>query len=68
MSDSSASASASAGGIGFSGLLTVLFIGLKLTHVIDWSWLWVLAPMWVSTGLIVVILFAVIALTIWAKR
>lgn len=27
-------------------LLTVLFIGLKLTGVIDWSWWWVTAPIW----------------------
>ena len=36
------------GGVGFTGLLTLLFIALKLTHVIDWSWLWVLAPLWIS--------------------
>lgn len=35
------------GGIGFPGLLTILFVGLKLTHFIDWSWWWVLAPLWV---------------------
>jgi hypothetical protein len=29
------------GGIDFIGLLTILFIGLKLTNHIDWSWLWV---------------------------
>lgn len=29
----------------FAMLLTVLFIGLKLTHYIDWSWFWVLSPM-----------------------
>lgn len=28
------------------GLLGVAFIVLKLTHVIDWSWWWVLAPFW----------------------
>lgn len=33
------------GGIGFSGLLTLLFIGLKLGHVIAWSWWWVLSPL-----------------------
>lgn len=33
--------------IGFFGLLTLLFIGLKLGDVIAWSWLWVLAPMWI---------------------
>jgi hypothetical protein len=32
------------GGIGFGGLLTILFIGLKLTNFIAWSWFWVLSP------------------------
>ena len=31
-------------GVGFLELLTVLFIGLKLGHVITWSWFWVLSP------------------------
>ena len=31
-------------GTGFTGMLTSLFIGLKLTNVIDWSWWWVLSP------------------------
>jgi len=35
-------------GIGFTGLLTVLFIGLKLGGVIDWTWWWVLSPMWIT--------------------
>lgn len=35
------------GGVSFTGLLTVLFIGLKLTGYIDWSWLWVLSPLWI---------------------
>ena len=39
--------SSSSGGIGFCGLLTVLFVGLKLTAYIAWSWLWVLAPLWI---------------------
>lgn len=34
------------GGIGFTGLLTILFIGLKLLNYIDWSWWWVLSPIW----------------------
>jgi len=38
----------SGNGIGFTGLLTVVFIVLKLTHVIDWSWWWVLSPVWIS--------------------
>lgn len=40
------SSSSSSGGIGFAGLLTVLFVGLKLTDYIDWSWWWVLSPLW----------------------
>ena len=48
------------GGIGFSGLLAVLFIGLKLTGCIDWSWLWVLAPIWIPLALVVGIILAVI--------
>ena len=45
----------SRGGIGFCGLLSIAFIILKLTHVIEWSWLWVLAPLWISFTLAVVI-------------
>ena len=47
-------------GVGFVGLLTIVFIVLKLCNVIDWSWLWVLSPLWISaiiTVLIVVIFF-----------
>ena len=57
MSNSSSSSS----GIGLSSMLTVLFIGLKLTNYIDWSWWWVLSPLWIPT---VVILIAAILLTI----
>jgi hypothetical protein len=31
----------------FAGLLTILFIGLKLAKIIDWSWWWVLSPIWI---------------------
>ena len=55
--DRSHSTSSNSGGIGFTGLLQVAFIILKLCHVIDWSWWWVLAPTWISI-LLVVIIFA----------
>lgn len=45
-------------GIGFFGLLTILFIGLKLGGVINWSWIWVLSPLWISF-LLGLFLFAV---------
>lgn len=48
--------STASGGIGFPGLLTVLFIGLKLTGHITWSWIWILSPMWISA----LIAFAII--------
>lgn len=44
------------GGIGFTGLLTILFIGLKLGDVIDWSWWWVLSPLWLPIIVTLVIL------------
>ena len=35
-------------GIGFIGLLTIVFIVLKLTKVISWSWWWVVSPIWIN--------------------
>ena len=45
----------SSGGIGFVGLLQVAFIVLKLLDKIQWSWLWVLAPTWISTIVYIVV-------------
>ena len=41
--------------ISIGAILTVIFIALKLTHFIDWSWLWVFSPLWISAiiGLVV---------------
>ena len=52
----SKSNSSSSGGIGFCGLLTIIFIVLKLTGFIAWSWWWVLAPMWIGLVLIIIII------------
>ena len=46
-------------GGGFLGLLTLLFIGLKLTGQIAWSWWWVLSPFWVPFAFVVVLLIIV---------
>ena len=43
--------------IGFLGLLTLVFIVLKLTHHIDWSWVWVLSPLWLGWVFVTAILF-----------
>lgn len=42
-------------GIGFTGLLTIVFIVLKLTGVINWSWIWVLSPAWIHVLLIILV-------------
>ena len=48
------------GGIGFSGLLTIVFIVLKLCGVINWSWIWVFSPMWISAALCVAIIVFIV--------
>jgi hypothetical protein len=50
----------SSGGIGFGSLLLVLFIGLKLGHVIDWSWWWVLSPIWIPFAAVLVIMIVML--------
>lgn len=52
---SSSSSSSASGGIGFVGLLTIVFIVLKLCKVISWSWIWVLSPLWISTGIAILV-------------
>jgi hypothetical protein len=48
------------GGVGFVGLLQIVFIILKLTEVIEWSWFWVLSPLWISA-----ILFSIVAVILF---
>lgn len=54
------------GGIGFFGMLTLIFIVLKLCGVINWSWIWVLAPTWIS--IILTITIIIVALFIEIKK
>lgn len=54
------SSSSSSGGIGFVGLLTILFIALKLTGYIHWSWIWVLSPLWIAPLVVIAILLVVL--------
>ena len=50
---SSDKTSSAGGGIGFFGLLAIVFITLKLCGQLDWSWWWVLAPLWGPPAFIV---------------
>lgn len=52
----------SSGGIGVFGLLGVLFVGLKLTGVIDWSWWWVTAPFWGGFAFVLACLLLIVLL------
>ena len=42
-------------GISLGTILFVVFLVLKLTETIDWSWWWVTAPLWIPVGLVLVI-------------
>jgi len=55
-------------GIGFFGVLTIVFIVLKLTDLIGWSWWWVLSPLWIPPILIIVFLILAICVTGFEKR
>ena len=44
------------GGIGFVGLLTILFIALKLLGKISWSWVWVLSPLWIPVAISIILI------------
>jgi hypothetical protein len=50
-------------GIGFVGALTIAFVVLKLMKIIDWSWWWVLSPLWIST-LVAIAVVAVVFLVV----
>lgn len=52
----------SSGGIGFFGLLTIVFIILKLCKVITWSWWWVLSPLWIGALLSLIIIIIYVAI------
>ena len=52
------------GGVGIGTTLFIVFLVLKLTDVIDWSWWWVTAPLWIPCS-IVIVLFIIIMLSIY---
>ncbi|MEN9830796.1 MAG: Rhodococcus phage Weasels2 [Pseudomonadota bacterium] len=51
----------SASGVSITGLLGVLFVGLKLTGYISWPWIWVLSPFWIPVAVLglAVFIFAI---------
>lgn len=58
---SSSSNRSSGGGLGVCSVVGIVFIILKLTHLIDWSWWWVLAPFWIpAAGVLIFILIVIL--------
>ncbi len=62
MSNKSTSSST---GLGFTGLLAIVFITLKLLGKITWSWWWVLSPLWIGFLVTVIVLIMLFLIMIW---
>jgi hypothetical protein len=59
---------AASGGMGLCGVLTTIFVVLKLIGVIDWPWVWVLSPLWIGFLAGCLIIAIIIAIWIWVFR
>lgn len=59
MKYSSSNTEKSSNGIGIFTVLQIVFLVLKLTNLIDWSWWWVWSPTWISIVYVVIMLFIV---------
>ena len=54
-------------GIGLPMVLFLIFLVLKLTNNIDWSWWWVTSPLWITFGLAIV-LTVVFVIMLWINK
>ncbi|WP_395060051.1 hypothetical protein [Flavobacterium sp.] len=60
--------STQSGGIGFLGVLAIVFIVLKLTKYIDWSWWWVLSPVTIPLGFVITLLLIIGIITFISNK
>lgn len=60
--------SAGGGGMSLGGVIGVVFIVLKLCHVIDWSWWWVLLPFWLIVPLVLIGLLVCVVIEFARRR
>lgn len=63
----STNSSSSSSGIGLIGGLTLLFVALKLTGYIQWSWVWVLSPLWITLSLGILLIIGIGAVVYYLK-
>ncbi len=52
----------------FLAIIEIVFITLKLLNKIDWSWWWVLSPIWITTILVVSIISLAILISPWLLK
>ncbi len=55
-------------GISIFSLLTIVFVTLRLLGYIDWSWWWVLSPLWITFTIAFLIIFTVTYVSNKAER
>ena len=58
----------SSGGIGFMGVLTIVFVVLKLVGTITWSWWWVLAPLWMPLTIVLGLSLGALVIALYTQR
>lgn len=58
----------SSGGLGFGTTLFLVFLVLKLTDVIDWSWWWVTAPLWIPISIFILFVIIVFIIAFIKKK
>jgi len=64
MDSSSSRTAAASGGVGAGFILFCIFLVLKLTHVIDWSWFWVIFPLWIGPAVVLSISIIIVIIAV----
>jgi len=49
-------------GLDVGTILTIVFVVLKLCGVINWAWIWVLSPLWISAAITIVLIILLIVI------
>lgn len=58
----------SSSGVGISAILTIIFIVLKCLGVINWSWWWVLSPIWISWAIVLFVVLIIFIIKRFKKK
>jgi len=53
------------GGFGLGTVLFIVFLILKLTNTIDWSWWWVTSPLWIPAGFLIIVLLIILLIAMF---